>query len=164
MKCHFFPPLFTLLLVGLSGCTGKSDGPVALQTNVPDAASATETKKETANNPKEIVGKKVFRLAQGPEDTVQFEITLLENGKVGGNPDGSISGATGILYYEHGAWEAVGPDIIVTIYFLGQISQPAGDGFKQVETSQKLNFRIPALELARAKNGSFEYLSEFTSD
>jgi hypothetical protein len=111
MKTHRLRSL--LLLAGLS------------------ALAALPAFPETAESA-QLVGKKICREAQGPDDTTSFDITLLENGKVQG--EGSFSGATANFTLASGTWKEAGDAIEIVLIFSGKTYGPGGvrDGRKSI--------------------------------
>lgn len=94
-------------------------------------------------------GKHICREAPGPEDTLQFKLTLVQDGRLKGS--GSFSGARGILYFKNGSWRLKEGRIYAELILVGSMSS----GTKMEKARREVKFDFMLSELLSSQ-GCFE--------
>lgn len=150
------------LICVLFGCSKESSTKQSIQRNENSASaqSVTIDKPVKTTTAESVIGKKIWREPAGPDDTANFKIELLPDGMIKGNADGSISGATGILYFGSGKWKFDGDFIKVELSFKGKISQPTADSYVQAQKIQNINFTIMTKDIESSSEEYYVLTSE----
>jgi len=108
-----------------------------------------------ASTPDSLIGKKIGKIPEGPEDSARFQIRLLTDRTVEVIGEGTVSVATGIAYLKHGTWKLEDNVLILGLVFTGTLSEPQGDGYAQTEKTLRLDYRLITDDLLRSTENVF---------